>query len=458
MKRPEYVAVVTSIYARAVREGREPTREELRQLEAAFSRQGFTDGYFMGRKGPEMFGVREEGAEPTQLFAQAKASYSRENPRVPVTFYAMVRPGEPVQVGVEDKQGRVATAAGPVPEAARTVAITPQQVEAQLAKTGGTPYCCEQVRALVEPGLSLPLSTLNGLRRAVLEDLSAQRMAPPRRETAPFHPGARYENLKEPPVLTVSLKKMEQLSRELEALRPALCYLPAEELAAYPEQVRALLKRGETRLAAILPRIALDRELPQLRQQLESLRQMGIDEVLVGNLGLLNLARELGFTLRGDYGLNLYNSQALKEAKRMGLRSVTISFELKLAQIRDISKALDIEMLVYGRLPLMITENCIIKNRAGQCGCDNVNQLTDRTGVRFPVIQAPGCRNEILNAKKLFLADKQKDYQRVGAWGARLAFTTENSRECLQVAERYLGRGHYEPNDFTRGLYYRDVE
>ena len=458
MKRPEYVAVVTSIYARAVREKREPTQEEIRQLEAAFSRQGFTDGYFVDHKGPDMFGIREEGAEPTQLFAQAKASYSRENPRVPVKFYAMIRPGEPVQVGVEDNEGRVATAAGPVPEAARTVAITSRQVEAQLSKTGGTPYRCEQVRALVESGLSVPLSALNGLRRAVLEDLNAQRAASPRRETAQFSPGARYENPKEPPVLTVSLRKMEQLSRELEALEPALCYLPVEELFSHLEQVRALLDRGKTRLAAVLPRIVLDREIPQLRRQLECLRQAGIDEVLVGSLGLLRLAQEFSFIIRGDYGLNLYNSQALKEVKRMGLRSAAISFELKLAQIRDISKALDIEMIVYGRLPLMITENCIIRNRAGQCGCDNVNQLTDRTGARFPVLQAPGCRNEIFNAKKLFLADKQKEYQRVGAWGARLMFTTENPRECVQVTERYLGRGCYEPNDFTRGLYYREVE
>ena len=58
MKRPEYVAVVTGIYARALREGREPTAEELAELEAAFSRQGFTEGYYLDQKGPGMFGVR----------------------------------------------------------------------------------------------------------------------------------------------------------------------------------------------------------------------------------------------------------------------------------------------------------------------------------------------------------------------------------------------------------------
>jgi putative protease len=90
--------------------------------------------------------------------------------------------------------------------------------------------------------------------------------------------------------------------------------------------------------------------------------------------------------------------------------------------------------------------------------CANVNELTDRKGMRFPVVRAFGCRNEILNANKLFLADKAQDYQRLGLWAIRLMFTTENARECVQVMERYLGQGAYTPNHYTRGLYYRDVE
>ena len=102
MKRPEYVYIVTRVYADALREGREPTAQELSQLEQAFSRQGFTDGYFVVKKGPDMFGVREEAKNPRELFAQARAAYEKgEGPGVPVKFYAMVRPGEPLQVGVD---------------------------------------------------------------------------------------------------------------------------------------------------------------------------------------------------------------------------------------------------------------------------------------------------------------------------------------------------------------------
>lgn len=74
------------------------------------------------------------------------------------------------------------------------------------------------------------------------------------------------------------------------------------------------------------------------------------------------------------------------------------------------------------------------------------------------MVKAWGCRNEILNGKTLFVADKAADYQRLGLWAVRLMFTTETAEQCVQVLDRYQGKGRYKPADFTRGLYYRDVE
>ena len=456
MKRPEYVAVVTGIYSRAIHEDREPTAEEVEQLQAAFSRQGFTQGYYLDQQGSHMFGVREETKEPKELFAAARNTYqSGEAQRVPVTFYAMLRPGEPAHVGVKDPEGRVVTVEGPVPEEARTRPLTADAVEKQLARTGGTPYRAERMRVLVEDGLSLPLSTLNSLRRDALDGLTKQREQLPRRRTGEYHPGARYENRKETPALTISVRSAEQVTRELLDLGPAMVYIPLEELAAHPEKANA---PAGTSIGVILPRIAWDREFPQMVENLKKVKDLGVKDALVGNLGMIQVAKELGFTLRGDFGLEVYNAQAVKEYKRLGFSSLTLSFELKFPQIRDISKSLDTELITYGRLPLMIVENCIIKNRTGSCNCQNTNILTDRKGAQFPVVRAPGCRNELLNSQKLFLADKAADYRRIGLWGQRLMFTTENPRECVQVAQRYLEQGNWSPNEYTRGLYYRDVE
>ena len=458
MKRPEYVAIVTRVYSQALKEGRNPSAEEMEQLRQAFSRDGFSDGYFMDQTGPQMFGTRQEEEFPKELFAQARSTFENgENRKQPIRMYAKIQAGHPAQVAAQDAEGHVAAVEGPVPESAVNVPLTAEKVEGQLSRTGGTPFQCEKVVAKVEDGLSLPLSALNALRRQALDGLSQQRIALPDRQTGQFHPGVRYENRKDTPVFTVSLRTADQLSWELVKQAPALIYLPADEAATHPDKLD-LAKQAGVPVAVTLPRVCWDRELTALDKDLEKLRQMGVTQVLAGTLGMARHAAELGFQVRGDYGLGLYNSQTMKELKRMGLISATASFEMKLPQVRDLSKGLDVELIGYGRLPLMITENCIIHNRDGQHTCTNVNLLTDRKGERFPVVKSWGCRNEILNAKKLYLADKQDDLKRLGLWAVRLQFTTENAMECAQVLERYMGRGRYQPNDYTRGLYYRNVE
>ena len=179
MKRPEYVAVVTGIYAALLRERRPPTREELRQLELAFSREGFTDGYWRGRPGPDMFGVRPESApDPGDLFRSAKAAYDRGDLRtVPVSMEARITAGQPARLTVRDSGGRAASAEGPVPERARTRPLEPEDLKARLAKTGGTVYRPSDISLTLDQGLSLPASRVNALRRNALEELTALRLS-----------------------------------------------------------------------------------------------------------------------------------------------------------------------------------------------------------------------------------------------------------------------------------------
>ena len=458
MKRPEYVAIVTGIYAKARDEGREPTAQELAQLEAAFSRQGFTQGYYLDEKGSAMFGTRQEEQPPLELYAQARTTYENgENRKLPVRMYARIRGGQPAQMAVEDAQGHVAQAEGPVPQTAVNVPLTQEKVAGQLTRTGGTPYVCTKMTAQVEEGLSLPLSALNAMRRQALEELNRQRTQLPERRRGAFHPGVRYANPKGAPELTVSVRTPEQITPELLQRKPALIYLPAEEGASCPQAVERCLQAG-VEVAVLMPRICWDRELPGLDKALDTLKGLGVTQAMAGTLDGVRRARERGFAVRGDFGLGVYNSQTLKELKRLGLVSATASFELKLAQIRDLSKAIPLEAIVYGHLPVMITENCIIHNHTGAHNCTGRERLVDRKGETFPVVKAFGCRNEILNGKTLFLADKAGDYQRLGLWAVRLMFTTESPEECVQVLDRYQGKGRYKPGEMTRGLYYRDVE
>ncbi len=189
----------------------------------------------------------------------------------------------------------------------------------------------------------------------------------------------------------------EQLTEELAALRPDYLYVPLEVLYKDPDAIEPFTEKG-TGVAAVLPRIITDDQVPEVAKMLQAVRQDGVDQALVGNLGHIFLAKQAGFRIRGDFGLNAFNSYALDVLRMAGLESATASFELRLAQIRDLKKPIDAEMIVYGRLPAMVSDQCIIKNSAGRCSCQTPGQLSDRTGSVFPVVREFGCRNVIYNA------------------------------------------------------------
>ena len=385
---------------------------------------------------------------------------------MPVDLSCSVSAGVPCTLTVSDRDGHSVTVTGPVPEAARTRALDGLELEARLRKTGGTAYRCDTVVTLVDEGLSLSASAVNALRRDALAALTAARTAPPKRRELPVPPLPEADCTAEAPRLTISVARLEQLSPALLELGcPARVYIPLEEVS----RLESLPGEGPE-WCAVLPRVWRDRDEPALRTLLERARALGFTGVLIGNLGHLPLVRGLNFHLYGDYGLNVFNSRSLAYLKDKELESACVSFELRFAQIRDLKKVLRAEAIVYGRLPLMITENCLVQNETGcrldrqgpcvpedgPCRCGQPNVLVDRTGAAFPLLPAYGHRTEIQNSKPLYLADRP-EHRRLGLAYARLRFTTETAEECVSVVQNYLDAAP-AAGDFTRGLYERGVE
>ena len=310
----------------------------------------------------------------------------------------------------------------------------------------------------VYPGLILPASAINAMRRDVLNLLTAQRA---RHQIPALHaPGKlpKYSGSKSHPQLTIQVTSKEQITGRVLKMVPAMLYVPVHVLAEDPEFTLQLTQRVP--VCAVTPRIVHDGEWDALKSSLLSIRQMGVQDVLVGNLALLILAKECQMQARGDFGLNLYNSGSMHVARALGMASACLSFEMTLPQIRDVSKAVPSEMLVYGRMPLMLTENCLIRGKTGQCSCHlGPAKLTDKTGAEFPIIRDGNtCRSVLLNGKKLNLLDRQNDLSRLGLWATRLYFTTENAKEVDRVLAGVLNPMPFDPGASTRGLYLRGVE
>ncbi len=457
MKRPEYVAAVTDVYRKALDTGN-VSRPMMDALLTAFNRQGFTDGYYTGKLGKGMFGIREEKQEDATWLRLARQSYeATENQLVDVKFHAVICP-EYSSLTVTDPEGRSCTVSGPVPQLARTQLLTLESLAERLAKTGGTPYHCGVVTAQISPGLTLSAAAINALRRDALNQLTAIRG---RRETPMLlrmRKMPHYTGNRERPDFTVSVTAREQITAKLLKLNPAVLYVPLHILAADLDFTRQLCKRLP--VAAALPRIVHDGEMSAIRDALRSVRAQGVRQVLVGNLGLLIPAREAGMAIRGDFGLNIYNSLATQTLRDLELQSATLSFEMTLPQVRDVSKGVPCELLVYGRMPLMVTENCLFKGKTGECACHmGPAKLVDKTGAEFPVIRdGNSCRSVLLNGKKLNWLDRQTDLTRLGLWALRLSFTTENPKEVDHVIGSCITHTPFDPGACTRGLYLRGLE
>jgi len=456
MKRPEYVAAVTRVYREAIDSGK-VTRPMLEQLSTAFNRQGFTD-YYSGKTGPHMFGIREDSVTNERWCKEIRQSYeTAENSLVPIEFQMIVHTGQ-AMLKVLDADGRSCTLSGPAPEPARTMELTHDALASRLSKTGGTPYLCTRVRSDIAPGLTLSAAAINAMRRDVLNMLTAQRA---RREAPVLNKPARiphYKGLSTPPELTIQVTTREQLTPKLLKANPSILYVPLHLLCKDPAFCQTLTK--QVTVCAVLPRVVHDGELAKLRQDLLNVKSLGVRDALIGNIGLLLPVRECGLRARGDFGLNLFNSGSTNCARDLLLRSACLSFEMTLPQIRDVSKAVPSEVLIYGRLPLMLTENCLIRGKTGGCTCNTAQaKLIDKTGSEFPIIKdGDTCRSVLLNGKKLYWLDRQEDLARLGLWATRLYFTTENPKEVDRILSAYESHASFDPGGYTRGLYLRGVE
>lgn len=449
MKRPEYVAAAVRA-CRCAADGQPVPDELLQNLRAVFSRSGFTTGYPDGTLGREMFGVRSKedvtGATGA-VYASLHTLYQNELPRIPVSFQLRIQAGEPVRLSAQDEEGNAASAEGAPPQDALHRAIDAARCEEQLQKTGGTPFYAAEISCDIGEGLSVPVSALNSLRREALERLEALRAE---------HPPVAFTPCPLPQSGTHRAKLMKFRARFASAELPEaakrceLIYVP------YNADLKLLenYKKEGYPVAVELPRGLFGTEA-SLRRRLSDLRAAGVADVWAGNLGAAALAKELGLTVHGGFSLNITNTAALAWYEEFGLTDTELSFELTLPQAAALGGELPRGLLLYGRLPLMLTRNCPAANGPGGCRhCKTAPVLTDRKGIRFPVQCSGGC-SEVLNSVVLSMSDRLGEVRNQD-FGV-LRFTTETPAQAQEVLERYFSGGAL-PGDYTRGLYYRGIE
>ncbi len=446
MKRPEYVSTAVA----AVRSGLsgDLDTDTLTKLRSVFSRSGFTDGYFTGNLGRDMFGTRqkEDGLAATSGLLKALASrYEKEVAVIPVSFCLNINEGEKVSLSASAAGKQVFVREDYIPEKAVSKPLTAEGLRDRLSKCGGTQFYADNIEIDLHEGLIVPASVINSLRRNALSELEkaiADVKPIAFTKTIPdIFPHKSRKSVK----IHLRVANIGQIPDNLENVEYLIVPLKIDKKTAENLQNRGV------NLLVELPRGIFSME-NAVEALLEKVKAMGITHAYCGTFDGIALAKKHGFSVHTGFSMNVTNSLSVKVLEDLDVKSITLSPELTLKQCEKVGGKAERGIIAYGRLPLMLTRNCPIRNGKTCDTCKGNSCLTDRMSKRFPVICSYGC-SEVLNSAPIFMADRLDEIHSMDF--ITLHFTKESKKQCEAILDGYRKGDRVKPESFTRGLYYR---
>ncbi len=439
MKRPEYVSAATAACRQAVDNGF-IDHKLFKTLQDVFSRSGFTDGYYKSSLGRDMFGIRtkDDVIAAGDTYSYLHELYRAERQSVGIKMHAEILANKPITLDITNGKNSV-TVIGDVPQAAKNKAAEKQSVIDNLTKLGNTPYYCKDIDIKLDDGIFVAASTLNALRRDAIEQLDNKRAELDLVDyTMPqFN---KIGNLSGKKKFVARFANVSQIPDNFYGIDVII--LPYECEIPHIEGIKVIVE---------LPRYIGNEGVVEKR--LLSLKKQGIDTVFCGNLSAVSLAKNLGFNVITSWGFNVNNSESAAVLKRIGVDSAMLSAEISVKETDKINADIPLGIFAYGRLPLMLTRNCPIKNGKTCTECDKEGTLIDRKGIEFPVMCRAGY-SELLNSAPLYMSDRLDEIPNVDF--LLLYFTTETQGEVEQILSAY--KNNIKPTgEYTRNLYYRDL-
>lgn len=480
MKKPEYTAGVVSIYRKYLdryfqygKDGYYVEKEDQKKLMALFNRKGFTEGYYKKHNGKDMITLTKpdfrEGAE--EYNQQLREHYLDIELKEKIQGNLIIFKDLPVIMKLSLRNIQVEVQ-GECPVKAQKKPLTKEAVEKQIRKTGNTPFEFETLNVQLEEGLFIPIVQLNQLRRQALEKLE-KRVANQYRRKVPdmevdfsisdYPKQLERDSSNNKIKLNVSVETVEQLKVVCKQKEISRIYIDSELLTIMDEyEMISLVHQAKKECWLMLPQIFRTEAKHVLAQKDWS--KTGFDGCLVRSMEEIGWLKERKFSkpMKADHMLYTYNRKAIQMWNDQGLLSDTIPVELNAREIWQRGTK-NSEMIIYGRIPMMVSAQCI-KRTVKQCDqMPEILTLKDRMGNLFPVKNhCVYCYNTIYNSKPLSLPDLPFEKMELSA--VRLSFTVEEGRETEQIVKHFADIIYHgkKPEqigkDFTRGHYKRGVE
>ena len=425
------------------------------------------------RKGQIVFKTSD-----SELMDRVQATFTQDKEFVKNIIDAKItiKLGQKPILTLKDRHSNEATIEGDkIVEEAMKVALSKEKVETQLRKLGNTPYELDLLEIELDDNVSLPISLLNQMRRDCIELLDKERVSIKNRK---------YKNkiVKYKPVLynrnkqqgiSVKVKNLEQLESALECGVDRIYYEDTNTI----DKAMSLAMKYNKKVIYSAPRIIRNKEYNHLAKA----NNAGVESVQVGNYGSIDYFKDKKLNI--DYYLNAFNSETINYYKEIGADTLCISQELNINEIKETIKYTDIniESVVYGYTPLMITEYCpmgvIVRDckkdkRVAKCK-ESIYALRNSKGDEFRVSQDIFCRSTIYNSNVTCMLDNLYELHEIGINVLRLDFTLEDKDTVKEVIEAYqevlsndykLGTkatklyNKLDEKGTTAGHYYKGVE
>mgnify|MGYP003300649117 CR=1 FL=1 len=445
MKRPEYVATAVTACKNSIYNVNNIEIDNA--LRAVFSRSGFTKGYFEGKLGKEMFGTRrkEDVENAAPVLSGLQRLYDNENPLIPVDFSLVFKENEPMRLTACALGKEATVISEKSPEPALNKPLTRDDLSQRISKCGGTQFFVNSINIDFADGLNVSAGALNALRRdaiAALEEKIAEK---------PVAECTKTETDIKPHFargfsLHARFFKEEQIPESLAGISRAI--LPIEVSA---ETVKRL-SDGGIETAIEIPN-AVFSNADKYIEKLKLLKEAGASLAWACTLDGVGIAEKAGIPFASGFGMNIYNSRSLEEMWKMGANDSLLSCEIQLSEASRLGGEIPRGAMIYGRIPLMLTRNCPVRNKLTCSECGGKSFLVDRMGVEFSVVCKNGC-SIILNSRPLWAADKKNSFKNLDF--GLIYFTNESRAECEKIVSQ-VKNGENPPEEFTRGMYFKGV-
>mgnify|MGYP002621614494 CR=1 FL=1 len=389
--------------------------------------------------------------------------------KIPVAAEVTAEIGKPLTLMLTDGENEATAATNFIAEVAKNRPLNFDTLFKQIGRLGNSVFELVLLKTHIPENLMVPLSELNEVRRAAVEQLENLRLKKFEKVsvttvTTPNYPTIPLSHY--PTKIVAQVDTLEKIKAALDNGADSVLYggenfcnriITAQEIS----QAEKLVHSANKKFYLATPRLVRQAEIPELEKILTA---ANFDAVYIQNIGTLQLVKKISAApVRTDFSLIVFNSETINFLKSLGVEGVTLSPELTLAQVKSLIKksCLPVECIVHGRAELMISAYCAIGSFLGNVdNCPHVCRknnyfLRDRKNILFPVVTDQFCRMHILNSKVLSMIDNRNEFD--GAARIRIDGRFLTVDELAQVVHAYKFGGA-EIENFTRGHYFRGVE